>query len=142
MDMLEFIGLLREGIAEAYVGIVGGLRSDNQVAMLKPYVETIFTFLHGISTDAGAERTEPLLRSAVGLLGDLCNAFGTGELKALLAAPWVADLIKEARNRNFGQDTRRTAAWAREQVKLASSGAGATDTAGTHPAGGMPAVPN
>ncbi|PWN34213.1 putative karyopherin beta-1 subunit [Meira miltonrushii] len=128
-EMIDFIITLREGIAEAYVGIVGGLRGDNQIQLLKPFVEAIFTFLQSIATDAGAERTEPLLRSAVGLLGDLCNAFGSGELKPMLSAGWIPDLIKEARNRTFGQETRRTAAWAREQVKIASAGTGASDLA-------------
>lgn len=121
IDMFDFISALREGIAEAYVGIVGGLRGDNRIASLKPFVESIFTFLQSISTDAGAERTEALLRSAVGLLGDVCNAFPSGELKPMLTAPWIPDLIKEARSRSFGQETRRTAAWTREQVKIASS---------------------
>lgn len=124
IDLFDFISTLREGIAEAYVGIVGGLRSDDQIQALKPYVESIFGFLQSISTDAGAERTEPLLRSAVGLLGDVCAAFPSGELKPLLASPWIPDLIKEARNRTFGQETRRTAQWARKQVETASAANG------------------
>lgn len=136
-EMIDFIGTLREGIAEAYVGIVGGLRGDNQIVLLKPFVETIFTFLQSISTDASAERSEPLLRSAVGLLGDLCNAFSGGELKPMLSASWIPELVKEARNRSFGQETRRTAAWAREQVKIASAGTGSSGA--QIGAAGMPA---
>lgn len=124
VEMWEFIATLREGIAEAYVGIVGGLRADDRIQMLKPYVDSIFNFLRALSTDTVSERTEPLLRSAVGLLGDLCASFPSGELKLLLGASWVPELIREARNRSFGQETRRTAQWTRKQVEIASSANG------------------
>lgn len=136
-EIVEFFNSLREGIAEAYVGIVGGLRaaappvgaagpsangSGPGVGLLQPYVEAITSFLQ-IVASSQAETSEPLLRSSVGLLGDVCDAFPNGELKPLLARPWVADLIKAARARGNGADTRKTAAWTREMVKKAGGGA-------------------
>lgn len=121
-EMIDFLSTLREGIAEAYVGIVGGLRADEQVNMLKPYVENIFNFIQSIASHSSAERSEPLLRSTVGLLGDLCSAFPNGELQQMLSMQAIPELIKEARSRSYGQETRKTAAWTREQVKLASAG--------------------
>jgi importin subunit beta-1 len=128
-EMVDFLSTLREGIAEAYVGIVGGFRSDSQINLLKPYVESIFAFIQSVATNSTADRTEPLLRSTVGLLGDLCNAFPNGELQSMLSMQAIPELIKEARSRSYGQETRKTAAWTREQVKLASAGTGAVPTA-------------
>jgi importin subunit beta-1 len=119
-DMIDFLSTLREGIAEAYVGIVGGLRADDQVNMLKPYVEAIFGFIQSVATNPPTERSEPLLRSTVGLLGDLCNAFPGGQLQPMLSMQSIPELIKEARSRNYSSETRKTAAWTREQVKIAS----------------------
>ena len=120
-EMVDFFSTLREGIAEAYVGIVGGLRADEQINMLKPYVEAIFTFIQSVASNPSTERSEPLLRSTVGLLGDLCNAFPNGELQPMLSLQAIPELIKEARSRVYGSETRKTAAWTREQVKLAST---------------------
>lgn len=120
-DMVDFLTTLREGIAEAYVGIVGGLRADNHTNALKPYVEVIFNFIQTVASNTNSERSEALLRSTVGLLGDVCNAFPNGELQPMLALQAIPELIKEARSRSYGPDTRKTAAWTREQVKLASS---------------------
>lgn len=136
-EIIEFFNSLREGIAEAYVGIVSGLRGaappagaagpssngapGSGVSLLQPHVEAITSFLQ-IVASSQAETSEPLLRSSVGLLGDICDAFPNGELKPLLQRPWVADLIKAARARGNGADTRKTATWTREMVKKAGGG--------------------
>lgn len=127
-EMVDFLITLREGIAEAYVGIVGGLRGDNQNDMLKPFVEAIFTFIQSVASNPSTERSEPLLRSTVGLLGDLCNAFPNGELQPMLSTQAIPELIKEARSRTYGLETRKTASWTREQVKIASTGSAVNQT--------------
>ena len=119
-EMVDYVGSLREGIAEAYVGIVSGLRSDNRTELLQPYVEGIIEFTKLVH-DTSAERTEPLLRGAIGLLGDLASAFPHGELKATFSQMWVPDLVKAGRSKTNSAETRKTAAWAREQLTRAVS---------------------
>lgn len=65
------------------------------------------------------DRTEAILRSAIGLLGDLAEAFPNGQLKEPLSSSWVADLLKAGRTKMGGSETKKVAKWARE-VRLAS----------------------
>ncbi len=119
-EMLDYINSLREGIAEAYVGIVSGLRAGERVDLLQPYVDGLMNFIKLIR-DTPMERSEALLRSAIGLLGDLASAFPGGQLKPLLSQVWVPDLVKQARAKGNGAETRKIAAWAREQITKAIS---------------------
>ncbi|KAJ1031485.1 hypothetical protein NDA13_001878 [Ustilago tritici] len=120
-DMIDYINSLREGICEAYVGTVSGMRAGNRVEALQPYVEGMFAFIALVAqAQAQSQASEPLIRGALGLLGDLASAFPNGELKVLLTGAWVAEFIKLGRGRGNGSETRKTAAWAREMVKKAT----------------------
>lgn len=104
--------MLREGILEAYVGIIGGLKTGGKSEILLPYVNSIFTFLHLTLTDQ--DRTEAILRSSIGLLGDLAEAFPNGQLKEPLSSSWVSDLLKVGRTKIGGPETKKVAKWAKE----------------------------
>ena len=117
-EMLDYINSLREGIAEAYVGIVSGLRADNRVDLLTPHIESILQFVKLVH-DSPYERSESLLRGAIGLLGDLASAFPNKELQVPLSQSWVPELVKQARAKGNGAETRKIAAWAREQITRA-----------------------
>jgi importin subunit beta-1 len=55
------------------------------------------------------------MKNAIGVLGDLAEAFPNGELKQPLSAEWVQDGLKAARSRGAGgSEVRRIAKWARE----------------------------
>lgn len=63
-------------------------------------------------------RSESLLRSSMGVMGDLAEAFPTGEFADFYRQDWVTAMIKEAKSsREYSQRTIQTAKWAREQVK-------------------------
>ena len=111
-DLVDYINGLREGILEAYVGIIGGLKTGSKVDILLPHVNSILTFLHLTLTDQ--DRTETILRSSIGLLGDLAEAFPGGELKEALGGAWVGELLKVARTKIGGPETKKVAKWARE----------------------------
>jgi hypothetical protein len=111
-DLVDYINGLREGILEAYVGIVSGLKGGGKVDILLPHVNSIFSFLHLALTDQ--DRTETILRSSIGLLGDLAEAFPRGQLKEALGSPWVAEVLKTARTKAGGTETKRLAKWAKE----------------------------
>ncbi|PWN46943.1 putative karyopherin beta-1 subunit [Violaceomyces palustris] len=119
-EMTDYINSLREGIAEAYVGIVSGLRGGERTAALQPFVETMFAFIALVAA-AQVERSEALIRGTIGLLGDLASAFPNGELKVLLQQQWISEFIKAGRGRGNTSETRKTAAWAKEMVKKASA---------------------
>ncbi len=64
------------------------------------------------------------MRSSMGVIGDLADAFPHGEIAAYYRADWLAAMIKETRqNRDFQPRTIDTARWAREQMKRQIGGA-------------------
>lgn len=116
IEMLDYIVSLREGIMDAWGGIVLSYKGKAQVTQLQPYIESIFQLLNLISQDPN--RSEGLMRAAMGVLGDIAEAFPNGEFAAFFRNDWVTQLVRETRNnREFGPTTVETARWAREQVK-------------------------
>ncbi|KAE8355310.1 armadillo-type protein [Aspergillus coremiiformis] len=116
IEMLDYIVSLREGIMDAWGGIVLSYKGKPQVTQLQPYIESVFQLLHLISQDGN--RSEGLMRASMGVLGDIAEAFPNGEFAGLFRNNWVTELVRETRsNREFGSNTVETARWAREQVK-------------------------
>lgn len=118
--MIDYVNYLREAVAEAFTGIVTGLKSANRMDLLQPYVELILGFLTFVSA-YNVERTEALLKVSLGLLGDLASTFPNGQLKAAFTQPAIAELIKAGRSRTLEIDTRKLAAYARDEVKKATA---------------------
>ncbi|KAH8886839.1 ARM repeat-containing protein [Thozetella sp. PMI_491] len=115
-EMFDYVISLREGIMDAWGGIIGALRSSGKTQVLQPYVESIFQLLNSIASDMN--RSEALMRAAMGVIGDLADAYPGGELVEAFRQDWVSALIKETRtNRDFSSRTTDTARWAKEQVK-------------------------
>ncbi|MBW0462236.1 hypothetical protein O181_001951 [Austropuccinia psidii MF-1] len=116
-DLVEYINQLREGILEAYTGIIVGLKSGNKTDLLLPHVPTICGFIHVAVTDQ--DKTEDLLKGALGVIGDLAEIFPNGQIKTVLDQPWVTDALKAGRNRVEGPETKKLAKWAKEMVRRA-----------------------
>ncbi|KAF3926976.1 Transportin-2 [Dactylellina cionopaga] len=116
IDMLDYVLSLREGIMDAYDGVIIAMKSSGKAPLLVTFVQAIFVFLETIARDPN--RTEALLRSAMGVLGDLADAFPNGEFAQLFRSEWVMPMIKDIRaNREFSSRTQDTARWAKEQVR-------------------------
>lgn len=115
-EMFDYVISLREGIMDAWGGIIGAMKGSDKTQVLQPFVPSIFQLLNTISSDAN--RSEALMRAAMGVIGDLADAYPNGELVAAFREEWLTALIKETRtNRDFSARTIETARWAREQVK-------------------------
>ena len=119
-EMVEYVNDLREGIAEAYVGIVSGFRMAGKADVLLPYMDYTLAFVGLVASDS-IDRSETLLRSTIGLVGDLATAYPTGPVMVKLQQPWVFEYIKVGRSRGNGTETRKTANWAREVLKKSAS---------------------
>uniref|UniRef100_A0A060T6W5 Importin-95 n=1 Tax=Blastobotrys adeninivorans TaxID=409370 RepID=A0A060T6W5_BLAAD len=115
MEFLDYVDRLRESIVDAYVGIVAGMR-DNAPELL-PYVPSIFNFLSAIQGDVEFMRSESVIRSVVGLIGDIASMYPKGEVKQYYHEQWITDIIRRARDRIFSATTKETARWAREQQR-------------------------
>lgn len=81
-------------------------------SVLLPYVGAMFAFLQTALTDQ--ERTEGIIKSAVGLLGDLAEAFPSGQIKPHLQTEWVTEAVKAARTRSRDAEGKAVAKWAKE----------------------------
>jgi importin subunit beta-1 len=82
-EMFDYVVSLREGIMDAWGGIIGAMKAsnksnllsvphlnvtDNDIGdLLKPYVEQIFHLLNTVWLDQN--RSEGLLRSSMGVIG-------------------------------------------------------------------------
>ncbi|KAG6857029.1 hypothetical protein H0H87_010702 [Tephrocybe sp. NHM501043] len=115
-DLVDYVGQLREGILEAYTGIVTGLKKTPKVEILLPYAQDLLHLIQRCLTDE--ERTDSLVRLCYGLLGDLADSFPNGQLKQLLLNQWIASELR-SKNR-MPPETKKTMRWAREMVKTAT----------------------
>ncbi|CAJ2503965.1 Uu.00g113590.m01.CDS01 [Anthostomella pinea] len=115
-ELYDYVISLREGIMDAWGGIIGAMKISGKTQALQPFVQTIFQLLNIISQDMN--RSESLMRSSMGVIGDLADAYPNGELADAFRQDWVTAMIKETKtNREFQSRTIDTARWAREQVK-------------------------
>jgi len=111
-ELIEYVNSLREGILEAYTGIIQGLRDGNRVDLLVPYADAIFGFLEVLSSDE--TRDEEVLSKAVGLIGDIASALG-GAVREHLAKPYVASMLK-AGHETGDETIMETCSWANGAV--------------------------
>ncbi|ROW10392.1 hypothetical protein VMCG_01647 [Cytospora schulzeri] len=115
-EMYDYVISLREGIMDAWGGIIGAMKTSAKTQILQAYVASIFELLHVIANDMN--RSEALMRASMGVIGDLADAYPNGELVEAFRQDWVTAMIKETRsNREYLPRTIETARWAREQVK-------------------------
>jgi importin subunit beta-1 len=115
-EMIDYITSLREGIMDAWDGCIVAMKTSNKTNLIVPYMDSIFDLLRNIQQDSN--RTEALLRSSCGVIGDLADAFPSGEFREYFRHDFLTAMAREARaNQDFSSRTRDTARWAREQIK-------------------------
>ncbi|KAH9827423.1 importin subunit beta-1-like [Teratosphaeria destructans] len=115
-EMLDYIVSLREGIMDAWGGIIMALRQGNKQDLLQPYLDSIFQLLQTVYQDPN--RTEALLRSSMGVVGDISEAFPNGQFSHYFRNDWLTAMARETRaNKDFAPRTQETGRWAREQIK-------------------------
>jgi importin subunit beta-1 len=116
-DLVDYVAQLREGILEAYTGVVTGLKNTDKVLLLLPHSSNVLELIQRCLADD--ERTESTVKLSFGLLGDLADCFPNGQLKQLLLSEWVASELRS--KRGMSQETKKTMRWAREMVKRATA---------------------
>ncbi|KAJ3709606.1 armadillo-type protein [Lentinula raphanica] len=115
-DLMDYVSQLREGIIEAYTGVVTGFKNTPKAQLLLPYASSILDLTQRCLADD--EKTESLAKLCYGLIGDLADAFPNGEIKQLLLQSWIASELK-AKHR-MSADAKKTMRWARDMVKRAT----------------------
>ncbi|KAJ8508823.1 hypothetical protein ONZ45_g8947 [Pleurotus djamor] len=116
-DLVDYVNQLREGILEAYTGVVTGFKNTQKVGVLLPHVPHILDLIRRCLTDE--ERTDTLAKLSYGLLGDIADCFPNGDIKNLLLSEWVATEMRS--KPRVSSETRKTMRWAREVMRLISA---------------------
>lgn len=111
-DLVDYLNQLREGIFEAYTGIIQGLRSDGVAEQFLPYVSHVINFVGFVFSDA--TRSDSVTRGAVGVLGDIGHSL-SGQVKPHLSQPFVKELINECLKSDSPQ-TQDVANWTKEVI--------------------------
>jgi len=112
-DMIEYVNQLREGIFEAYTGIVQGMKNPTR---LLPFTEHMINFIREVHLDS--EKSDAVTRGAVGLLGDLCDLLGHQIAPILARQDWVQQFVKEC-VQSKNQSTKEVANWTKDALKKA-----------------------
>ncbi|XP_067001401.1 importin subunit beta-1 isoform X2 [Anabrus simplex] len=117
-DMVDYLNELREGVLEAYTGIVQGLKGDGptphpDVLLLEPHVPFIIQFITIVASDS--ERSDSTVAASAGLVGDLCTAFGS-KMLGYLDAEAITELLTQGRRSRVSK-TKTLATWASKEVR-------------------------
>ncbi|KAF8841836.1 ARM repeat-containing protein [Paxillus ammoniavirescens] len=116
-DLVDYVSQLREGILEAYTGVVTGFKNTDKVHLLLHHSSNILELIQRCLADD--ERIESTVKLCFGLLGDLADCFPNGQLRQLLLSEWIASELRS--KRGMSQETKKTMRWAREMVKRATA---------------------
>lgn len=117
-DMVDYLNELREGVLDAYTGIIQGLKGDGptpnpDVKLLEPHVHFIVNFITVIAEDK--DSADGCIAVAAGIVGDLCTAFGVVMLPLLDRDPINEMLMKGRRSRV--NRTKTLAVWATKELR-------------------------
>ncbi|KAF6749546.1 karyopherin Kap95 [Ephemerocybe angulata] len=115
-DLVDYVAQLREGILEAYTGIVTGLKKTERVNLLINHVPSILDLVQRCLAED--ERLDSLMRLSYGLIGDLADCFPHGEIKAYLLQNWIVSELRT--KQRMPPETKKTMRWAREMVRIAT----------------------
>ena len=82
--------------------------------LLVPHALVIIELVQKVLADDNSG--EPLDKLAFGVIGDLADAFPSGELKPLLLADWIGTSLVS--RKGYDKETKTTIKWAREVRRL------------------------
>ncbi|XP_066250880.1 importin subunit beta-1 isoform X2 [Euwallacea similis] len=117
-DMVDYLNELREGVLDAYTGIIQGLKGDGpspspDVALLESHIPFIVQFITIVAQDA--EHSDGTVAVAAGIVGDLCTAFGPPMVQLLDMGP-INDMLAQGRRSRVSR-TKTLATWASKELR-------------------------
>lgn len=117
-EMLDYINELREAVIAAYSGIIQGLKGPGQtpasdIQVLEPQLPMICQFIAKVSDDV--DKTEGVVSSCSGLVGDLVSTYGVRVLPVLDTEP-IQKLLLHGR-KSSTQRTKTLSSWAAKEIR-------------------------
>mmetsp|Transcript_21633 Transcript_21633/g.30313 ORF Transcript_21633/g.30313 Transcript_21633/m.30313 type:complete len:878 (+) Transcript_21633:104-2737(+) len=117
-ELIEYVNQLREGILEAYTGIVQGIEGDNCKQKFMGSLAKIMTFLEALSKDEN--RDHEVLSKASGLVGDIASTMKSNAVP-YLSKPFVESILNETVSAGDESDL-ALCNWAKNEIKSAMTG--------------------
>ena len=120
-EMIDYNNMLRNGIFEAYAGLLQGFKDDkSKVQQLLQHAQFVLSFIEEVAKDK--DRDEAVTRAMVGVMGDMADTMdGIGEL--YMQKPFWRQLLAECEDPAGDDDQlRETARWAREKILMRTGG--------------------
>ena len=117
-DMVDYLNELREGVLDAYTGIIQGLKGDGptpnrDLVVLEQHIPYIIQFVLTVAQDA--ESTDSVIAVAAGIVGDLCATFSAAILP-FLDSDVIHDMLGKGRRSRVSR-TKMLATWAIKELR-------------------------
>lgn len=117
-DMVDYLNELREGVLDAYTGIIQGLKGDGptpspDVAIIEPHIPFIVQFITVVAQDN--DHSDGTVAVAAGIVGDLCAAFGAPMVQLLDLEP-INEMLTQGRRSRISR-TKTLATWATKELR-------------------------
>jgi len=120
-EWVDYINQLREGVMQAYTGIIHGLKDSGKLELFKAHVSNLITFVQDICNDRFTN--EDVLKATLGVIGDVIFAFQNElvvHLQTPQFAPCLQNLVQFAA-RTSDPRTQQTGQWLQSMVQRFSS---------------------
>mmetsp|Transcript_86431 Transcript_86431/g.201067 ORF Transcript_86431/g.201067 Transcript_86431/m.201067 type:complete len:860 (+) Transcript_86431:220-2799(+) len=117
-EWVEYLNSLREGVLEAYTGIIHGLREAGKLHLFKEHVNNVLEFVRVVSEEPSP--SEPVMKAAVGVVGDLVFVFQVELTAHIIHAPFLKTLV-EYSARCTDPGIRSTGLWLQSLLQKYSS---------------------
>ena len=118
--MIDYLNELREGCLSAYTGIIQGLRNSasstgdsSEVPLIMSQMPFLFEFIETIARDVN--KSDSLLGSAIGLIGDLVTSYGR-QMTNYVERDTIEKLLIEGK-RSKVIKTKTLATWASKEIR-------------------------
>ncbi|WCJ41547.1 Importin subunit beta-1 [Euphorbia peplus] len=117
-EMIEYTNSLRNGILEAYSGILQGFKNSPKMQLLVPYAPHILQFLDSIYMEKDMD--DSVMKTAIGVLGDLADTLGSNAASLIQQSLSVRDFLNECLS-SEDHMIKESAEWAKLAISRAIS---------------------
>jgi len=114
-ELYDYLNQLREGVFEAWTGIIQGLRSDNKAHLIAHYADHIVAFVEMIANEPEDNVEDSVIRGAAGVIGDLAHSLGS-KVRHLLQRESIQKFINDCITNESSSQTKDVAAWAKQVI--------------------------
>ncbi|CAL9750402.1 unnamed protein product [Musa acuminata subsp. burmannicoides] len=118
-DILEYTNQLRNGILEAYSGILQGFKSSPKTQLLMPYAYHILQFIDTLYSEKDMD--DAVMKTAIGVLGDLADTLGSHVGPLINQSVSSKGFLEECLSSDDGL-IKESADWAKLAISRAVSG--------------------